>query len=205
MSEMTTPSEPLQRRKPGRPPKVVGAEEQGPVARRASRDGRAQVTGRDGTVLSRRRSGNTDPYAVPPHIIPTGWRYQWNAVTVHGNADPVQNQMQSMWLNGWRAVPAERHDGMFMPTGVKGEIMRGGLRLEERPAELDDEARAEDKEIAVAQMRDQNAQFGLGNRLGRGFDERKFAGHSRAAGAGVRTGVEVVTDAPRPQYEIDKN
>ena len=172
---------------------------------RQSRPGHIEVEGRAGpdgrpVILSRKRTGNVDPYAIPQQIKPDGWDYQWNTYTVAG-----QEAVDSMILmaeNGWRPVPAERHAGMFMPEGHTGQILRGGLRLEERPMELTLEAREEDRRNAVSQVRDQNAQLGMGKKVdfGRGHEARNFLGNGQA----VRSGVDRADDAPRPRLEIDR-
>lgn len=189
----------VSRRRPGRPARNVAAE----AEPRARRSGRVEVEGHDGVILSRKRSGNTDPYAIPPHVIPTGWDYQWNTYTVAGQ-EAVDSQIL-MAENGWRPVPAERHAGMFMPEGYKGVILRGGLRLEERPIQLTQEARQEEYEKAVGQVNDQNAQLFGEKNFGRGFEKRSFAGRSRAEGEGVRQSIDVAADAPRPRLDIDQN
>src|SRR5215469_2284972 len=94
---------------------------------RESRDGEL-VVGRNGEVLTRKRKGGADPYHIPPELIPKGWTYQWNAISVVGNTDVVLDQANGMYENGWRPVPAERHPGMFIPRGKIGDIVRGGLR-----------------------------------------------------------------------------
>lgn len=195
---MTEATPTLERRRPGRPrnqPPPEMADEM-PELVRETRSNRTTVEGRDGVKLTRKRTGNTDPYAIPQHIIPTGWDYQWNTYTVVGQ-EAVDSQIL-MAENGWRPVPAERHAGMFMPEGYKGQILRGGMRLEERPKVLSEEAKREDYERAVGQVRDNNSQFDRTKaKFGRGFEGRKFEG--------VRTGVDVAADIPRPRLEIDPN
>ena len=202
MSELGT--EALSRKRPGRPRKetVMDAAPEAAAPTRARRSGRLEVQGRNGVVLSRKRTGNTDPYAVPQNIIPSGWDYQWNPYTVIGQL-AVDSQIL-MAENGWRPVPSERHTGIFMPEGHKGEILRGGMRLEERPTALGDEARAEEYQKATGQVRDQNEQLFGEKNFGRGFEKRAFNGRSRAQGEGVRSGVDVASDAPRPRLDIDQ-
>lgn len=190
----------VSRNRPGRPRKAVTPEAEAPRLRRS---GRIEVEGHDGVILSRKRSGNTDPYAIPNHVIPTGWEYQWNTYTVAGQ-EAVDSQIL-MAENGWRPVPSERHVGMFMPEGHRGAILRGGMRLEERPKILSDEARQEEYEKATGQVRDQNSSLFGEKNFGTGFEKRSFNGRSRAEGNGVRQGVEVAADAPRPRLEIDPN
>ncbi len=121
--------------------------------------------------LKRVRRDNVDPFFVPPDIIPEGFTYQWNAVSVIGNTDVVLDKLMGYYENHWRPVPAERHPGMFVPYGSKGEIIRGGLRLEERPKYLTDEANAEQVMIAKQQMRIQTESVmgRLGQTLGPGM------------------------------------
>lgn len=184
------------RRGPGRPRKQDDV-----LARPQIRSGRVEVEGREGVVLSRKHSGNVDPFAIPQHIIPDGWDYQWNTYTVVGQL--AVDYQQQMHLNGWRPVPAERHPGIFAADDYKGAVIRGGLRLDERPMALTLEALAEEKDKALAQRRDQNAQFGIADRLPYGFAERKF-GRDRRAGPGVRNSLEGSDDVPRPRYQIDE-
>jgi hypothetical protein len=123
------------------------------MPREVSRPGAAVVRGREGEVLTRRRTSVSDPYEVQ-HLAPAGWRYQWNTFVVLGQLQ--HNLVQTMAENGWRAVPIERHPGVFGPLGAKGDIIRDESRLEERPVELDNEAKAEDIQRARDQVRNQN-------------------------------------------------
>lgn len=129
-------------------------------SREPSRDG-AVVEGRNGEVLSRNRTGVRDNFEIPPHLIPKGWDYQWNVISVVGNKDVVMDQGLGMFENGWRPVPAERHPGLFLAHGAKGEIVRGGQRLEERPLALSLEARAEEERTAKRLLSDRNESLKL--------------------------------------------
>ena len=170
-------------------------------ARQATRSiatGRVEVEGRDGSILSRKRTGAHDIFHIPPHLIPPGWDYQWNPYTVMGETQ-VSSQI-AMAENGWRPVPADRHPGFFMPEGYKGNIIRDGLVLEERPMELSMEARHEDKVKADALVRDNRAQFGLGSRIGHGMseDQQRY----RGVGPAVKTSIGPAPEILRPQLEI---
>lgn len=133
--------------KRGRPPGRTAAREQ------AREPAREAVRSNVPQGLTRRRRDNVDPYHVPQDIIPEGYEYQWNAVSVTGNTDVVLDKSMGFYENHWRPVPAERHPGLFMPYGTTGQIVRGGVRLEERPKYLSDEARAEQVMAARMQMR----------------------------------------------------
>lgn len=134
------------------PPRSEAARE---AARENPRDGAIVAIGRDGAKLSRRRVQTGDPLDVPLSERPKGWDYQWNPVTVlnKGINEVLQGDLR-MYSNGWRPVPASRHPGRWTPVGFEGEIVVDGLRLEERPMSLSEEAREEDIAHARAQVRD---------------------------------------------------
>ena len=92
---------------------------------------------------------------MPIHLIPDGWSYQWIAVAVHGK----NMNNNAMLANGWEAVPAKRHDGLFMGKGHDGPIIVEDQMLCERRIELTLEARAEEVAAAKALIKTQNDQF----------------------------------------------
>ena len=155
-----------------------------------------EVLGRNGEVLSRKRQGGVDLFRVPPEIIPEGWDYQWNVVSVTGNSEIVMDQANGMYENGWRPVPAERHPGVFLARGKTGEIIRGGQRLEERPMSLSMAARDEEVRLAQQQMRDRDQSLmGIAGRaMNNGFEMRNKISGSRMSID--REG------APRPSYKL---
>ena len=163
-------------------------------------NGRAVAMGRDGQELTRRRVTNSDAFFIDPSWIPQDWDWQWNVVEVLG-----QQQMHTqlaMAENGWRAVTADRLPGVFMPAGYKGEIVRDGLRLEERPMSLSREARAEEASKARKLVTDQQEQLMLSRKgaLGDGFsDDPKY----RGTGGMARQQIAPAADIPRPRLEID--
>lgn len=191
------------RRRPGRPSNAERMARADPDRPSRELTGRATVEGRNGEILSRTKNKKeTDDFFIPREIIPGGWEYQWNVVTVTGES---QNKMRlAMAAQGWRPVPAERHDGMFMSPGHKGAIERDGLILEERPRELCDEARDEEYHKAIAQVNDQNAHMGPTRkslRLPGGFSDD--TGRYKGVGERIGRSVEYPADAPRPQLPID--
>ncbi len=134
-----------------------------------TKSGKVMVRGRDGEWLSRKRPANQDQFHIPPNIIPKNFDYQWNVIEVIGQQQ-VATQI-AMAENGWRPVPAGRHKGMFMPADYpeNGHIVRDGLRLEERPMALTEEARDEEAGKASRLMKDQQEQLGLVQKLPSGF------------------------------------
>lgn len=194
-------------RKPGRPPKKANPQldalEAGfePAARRSparqpardatretvhnTRRGAMVVTGRNGEVLTRRRTAVGDPFHVPPEEIPEGWSYQWNPVTITGQ-EVVETQ-NLHYENGWRAVPAARHAGRWTKPGFNGDILVQGLRLEERPEALTQEAIAEGLAKARALVRDQTDSLRLSKKLPDGM---AIGQKYRGTGADVRMSID---------------
>lgn len=117
------------------------------------------VIERNGVTFSRAKNNTADLTYVPPDIIPVGVQYQWNRISTHNQVD-FENIAQNQKA-GWRPVPAERHPGRYMPLGTVGEIVHGGLRLEERPIEWERESIEESKKAARAQINSSRAMFGI--------------------------------------------
>lgn len=120
----------------------------------------ANIIERNGRVFTRSdpTEGERD---VDVRIIPTGFVYQWNRVENLGMND-IKNQTLNA-NSGWLPVPAERHDGMWMPPGHKGDIRVGDLRLEERPVEFEWQDRARQKKEAHKWIGDARERFKLDN------------------------------------------
>ena len=160
------------------------------------------IRGRDGEVLSRTRSGTADPFDSPADLIPPGWDYQWNVVTVTGNSDVCLDQGMGMYENGWRAVPAERHPGRFVARGTKGEIIRGGQRLEERPMQLTLDAKAEDQRNARKLLTDRNESLklsGVSKEMPDGFEMNS---RRRGTGGNVRMSIDPALDIEAPSHTL---
>ncbi len=167
-----------------------------------SKNGRVEAMGRDGEVLSRSQIYVTDSFEIEKRLWPKGWDYQWNTISVHGNADVARDQMNFMQSQGWRAVPAERYAGSLLPRGAKGSIVRGGVILEERPTSLGDEARAEDLRAAKKLVSDRNESLklaGVKASLPEGFES---GGRYKGTGADVRISIDRNLDAPAPSYTL---
>ncbi len=164
-----------------------------------------EFVGRDGEILTRTRTGGADPFDIPLEIVPKGWSYQWNTVTVFNNSDVVMGQSMTMYANGWRPVPAERHPGVFVPFGTKGAIIREGMRLEERPAEMTKQAAKEDERAARRQMSDRDESLmgrraNLAGNMKSGFE---MGGKYRGTGAKqTRMSIEPEPEAPAPSYPL---
>lgn len=171
------------------------------TARSPSR-GSAVVQGRNGEELTRKRTSVGDPFHIPDELIEPGWEMQWIAHSVVGNAEVVMDQNLSMLENGWRAVPATRFPGRFMPANATGQIIRGAQGLYERPKQLCEEARAEDVRNAKQLISDRNDALklsGVKNQLPDGFDmSRRY----RGTGGDIRMSIDRNLDIPQPQHQL---
>lgn len=180
------------------PPRPEAARD---LARENPRPGAVVALGRDGARLTRRRIATGDPLDVPENEIPAGWSYQWNPVSIlnKGINEVLQGDLR-MFQNGWRPVPASRHAGRWTPVGYEGDIVVEGLRLEERPASLTEDAAAEDEMHARAQMRNQTDALRMTQK---GLPGAKVAQARKNAG-GIKMDIDFGKDIPQPQHEIDQ-
>lgn len=85
----------------------------------------------DDEILARGDLHEVGQFDVPEDIIPEGYVYQWHRTEVYGQPD--NKSITNALRNGWRAVPASRHDGVWMPAGHDGSIDVEGQRLMELP------------------------------------------------------------------------
>jgi hypothetical protein len=159
------------------------------------------ATGRDGEVLTRRRTEGVDPFHIPPELVPAGWTYQWNTISVIGNTDICLDQGLGMYENGWRPVPAQRHPGRFVPHGTTGAVVRGGMRLEERPVSLTEDAQREAVNVAKRLISDRNESVmgEVKNKLGSGIEMSK---RYRGTGGELRMSIDKGLDIPAPQHQL---
>ncbi len=172
-----------------------------PIQEQILDNGRVQVRGRSGEILTRKRTTSTDIFHIPDEIVPKNYSYQWNVMEVLGRAE-ISAQL-GMLENGWRNVPAGRHKGMFMPEGTADDaaIIRDGLVLQERPIELTMEARAEEYAKAGGLMRDSQQQLGLTKAMPDGFD-RNNSSLKRMERSGTSRTIAPAHDVARPRLPI---
>lgn len=157
-------------------------------------DGRIEVTGRNGEVLSRTRTFVGDIFEIPKEMVPQNWSYQWNSVSINGNSEILLDQNHMMHQNGWRPVPAERYAGTLVPKGSTGNIIRGQQMLMERPESLTKEAQAEDLRNARQLISDRNESLKLTkvkDQLGEGME---MDGKYRGTGGGIRMQIDKSLD-----------
>ena len=131
--------------------------EKRPVGRPRKEDVALRSAGRSGGIRERKRKGGqlNDPFRVDK--IPDGMSYEWKRVTVYGKGDPSYDIL--MREQGWDPVESGRHPEL-VAEGHNGPIIRDGLMLMERPMELTEEARAEDRNAARAAVSVKKQQLG---------------------------------------------
>lgn len=176
-------------------PRPVPREQTREMAREPSRRN-ASVIGRDGQELTRMRpEAGGDLYEKVKCPDPD-YTYQWNSIAALGKE--MDEQQLQMYANGWRPVPSSRHPGIYTAPGFEGQIVVKGLRLEERPRCLTEEAMYEDQMRAQKQTRDQTDALRL--------TQAKLPGADVGA-RGNRVKVDVsknfTADIPRPQHMIE--
>jgi hypothetical protein len=128
-----------------------------------------------------------DRLKVPPEAIPDGWDYQWVVDSVLGQ--PMPQRRARFERRGWRPVPSERHDGMFMPIGYKGEINVDGVVLMERPMEYTRQARKKEAMKAAEQVYVREAQMRGGDMPGVAFDTQHKSVQNRVSKSYERVNV----------------
>jgi len=129
MTEITT--EPKKR---GRPPK---AKEQ--VIDREEMREPLRADPREEQELIYEPGEDEDRLKIPKEIIPDKMEYQWITHAILGQE--MLNRRSRFMKAHWSPVPSERHDGLFMPKGYKGQIEVEGLGLYERPMWVSNKAR----------------------------------------------------------------
>ncbi len=170
---------------------------------RPARPGTVTAVGRDGELLSRTRGEGEDPF--DEFKPPPGWSYQWNPVHVLGSPDIVRDIESRNRRQGWRPVPADRYPA----SGFKGDIVRGNVRLEERPMALTADARAEEVALARQLISDRNDSLKLGS-VNRSLPEglAPLQGNQRrvlrTGGDNVRMSIDASLDGeiPRPSHNV---
>jgi hypothetical protein len=123
-------------------------------------EGRAVAIGRDGRPVWRHTAQvGADQFAIDPAIVDHGWVYEWKRYSVVNQVDHAY--LARLKRAGWAEVPAERHDGLFLPPGTTGSVIIDGLILMECPIELYREAQDDVRKAANDVMRKARAERGL--------------------------------------------
>jgi hypothetical protein len=111
----------------------------------------------EGPRLTRQRVGTIDRFHIPEHLMKPGWSYEWKRKTTYGMPDTAYDM--SLLMNHWKPVQATDMPGL-MPEGYSGAVERDGMILMSRPSYLTEEARLEDRYLAMGQIQDKKAALG---------------------------------------------
>ena len=106
----------------------------------------------------RKSTVNEDMFYIPLDQIPEGSSYEWKRFSVSGQEDPYY--IAQMREQGWEPVDPKRHPTWVPPGYDKPSIIKGGMILMERPMELTNEARAEQRQLAKRQVREAEQRLG---------------------------------------------
>lgn len=108
---------------------------------------------------SRNSNVNSNSLDIPLHEIPEGLTYEWKRFSTVGEEDHFY--LSQMRQQGWEPVDPRNHP-TWVPAGYdKPNIIRGGLILMERPAELTKEAREEVRSESRQRMFEAEQRLGL--------------------------------------------
>ncbi len=116
-----------------------------------------------GSPRVRRRNRNStinpDMFYFPVEDIPEGSSYEWKRYSNMGEENPYY--IAQMREQGLEPVLASRHP-TYVPPGYKDpHIIKYGMILMERPIELTQEARAEQRQLARTQVREAEQRLGM--------------------------------------------
>lgn len=105
--------------------------------------------GRNGEILRRPVTKfGANPFDIPDDVKENGWSYQWIRHSVYGNTD--YSEMSAMKRAGWREVHPDALNGYFREETPSGQnhVLKEGLVLVERPAQMTADAIAENEKLA---------------------------------------------------------
>lgn len=107
----------------------------------------------NGRTRTGRVAFSEDIYAIDRSRLPDHMDYQWVTKSVVGDdTGKVRADLVRFQMNGWEPVEAS----LLPQYGIEaGEINIGGLVLMQRPMEMTEEARAEDRAKATGQVQTQ--------------------------------------------------
>ena len=107
----------------------------------------------------RKATGNEDMFYIPVDEIPEGSSYEWKRWSVNGQEDPFY--IAQMREQGWEPVNPKKHPNWVPPGYSQPNIIKGGMILMERPIELTNEAKAEQRQLAKKQTREAEQRLGM--------------------------------------------
>ena len=107
----------------------------------------------------RKATVNEDQFFIPVEEIPKGSSYEWKRWSISGQTDPFY--IAQMREQGWEPVNPKRHPTWVPPGYSEPHIIKGGMILMERPAELTLEARKELQTLSKQQVKEAEQRLGM--------------------------------------------
>lgn len=167
--------------------------------------GRAVAYNRAGQPIQRSAAETgVDDFAIPAHLPPPGWSWEWKRETVKGETDP--QYISRLMQVGWEPVMYESYPGVFAPEfdhdgkPTKGPVRRKGLALYERALVLTKEAMADEKRKAdekVGRAKHQYSKIDTGGAPTAAFDhEAQRASYIRSQNERVDMPANAVLQPP---------
>lgn len=138
--------EPTAKRGPGRPPMR-------PESNRTALRDRLRAS-----APTNLDSTDGDKFAIPGAERHEGVSLQWKRFSIKGEQDPYY--LAELRRGGWEPMDAADFPEL-VPSGAEGSIIREGMILMGRPAELTKQAEARLDAKAKKQVHDQKVQVGL--------------------------------------------
>lgn len=145
-------------------------------------------------------SGNeshSDPFHIPPHLIPHGWSWEWKNFSVLGQQD--KHGMAELQRNHWEPVMTESIPGVFLPVGETGPVIVKEMILMERDLRFTHHALAVEKAKADAAVGVAATQHGL-KPINDGVSVTDAAVRANTY---VRRHQDSGADIPRPKHELE--
>ena len=106
----------------------------------------------------RKATVNEDKFYIPIEEIPEGLSYEWKRWSVVGEHNPFY--IAQMREQGWEPVPPKRHPHWVPPGYNEPHIIKDGMILMDRPMELTEEARREQRQLAKKQVKEAEQRLG---------------------------------------------
>jgi hypothetical protein len=157
-----------------------------------------EVLGRNGEVLSLKRSADMNIFDIPPQLnSDPNWTREWKRFEVYNKPD--QTHQQHLAENGWRPVLIEEGNGWGeYYAGRNGEaVRREDMILMERPRQLTQQVQELDRRRADQQMRVNTQRFA--NRSALETTTNAFSTSNPNVPSSVKTGYEAGPAAAKHQ------
>lgn len=129
------------------------------AARTDERDAGRETPHQPARRRRRKAVAHEDIFYIPVDEIPEGSSYEWKRWSNVGLEDPFY--IAQLREQGWEPVDPKKHPNWVPPGYSQPHIIKGGQILMERPIELTEEARAENRQLARRQMREAEQRLGM--------------------------------------------